>query len=608
MTRELGSDPDRQKSRGELPTGELLFPISAVSDVENDLSARKLIGNYELIRRIGRGGMGEVYLARHRHWTDRRYAIKLMLPGLLRTDALARFETEIKAIGTVRHPNLVFATDAGLYGDAPYLVMEYIAGRDLQTIVNQFGPLPIADACEIIRQACLGIQHAHDRAIVHRDIKPSNLLLSNTGEVKVVDLGLARMKEESSAKQLTTDGSVLGTADYVSPDQWRDSRRVTTKTDIYALGCSLYCLLTGKPPFGWHDTPSVIDKMNAHLHRAPALVHERRPDVPPQLSDLIASALAKDPDQRIASAAELARSLAPFCVGAVLAKYRVVEPAEIDTKQDTEAVVRETDKSHEPRKPSTRMVASFQIGRIGCVMSIGLLLLLAVSPMWMLRSRPPSSVVGPQITPDPFYVERFWDDPDTHQRVRAGRLGQDTWIVYEGELAKVHFRLAEPHLQNCVLVALVPTTTSNKFEVFGPDQFGTAASGELEFPSSTVTNQNFWRFSDGVGLHGYLLIVAVHKLDREKIQLVMAKAPWPAGPTETGLWEILIDEKAATSGRIVREIYRTPTGTRGTRGVKSFDTGTPGRLAEYLLENLPGHTIRGLLFSVNRLRSIDQRK
>jgi serine/threonine protein kinase len=559
--------------------------------------------------------MGEVYLARHRHWTDRRYAIKCIQPGRLKPEALARFQREIAAMGTLEHPHLVFAIDAGMHADAPYLVMEYVPGSDVQSIVNTHSPLPIPDACEIIRQACLGIQHAHDRGIIHRDIKPSNMLLSNECQVKILDLGLARMIDETSSPQLTLDGGIVGTADYLSPDQWRDSRQVTTKTDIYSLGCSLYCLLTGKPPFGWNDASSVVEKMNSHLNDTPVSARERRPEIPLELSDLIGRALAKEPAQRFGTASELAECLNSFSKEAKLSRYRVAELTEIEPENQTSPLSGPLADTNHTRDRASRLklATRFRLGPLGCAFSLTLLLLFSILPRWMMQSKPPilddirSPIPGPPSGATQFDIERYWDDPDTQLRHTGGKIGEDTGVVYAGEMAKIRFHLEPDQAENFLLVSLTPQTRGNP-EIFGPKDMRLTDSGAWEFPGSSTLEAKVWSFSDGIGLHAFLLIVSEGALDRDHIAGVLKQAPWTPEPTERGIWEITIDDVTRDDREMLREIYFTSPRQRSVRSIKSFDTGSAGRLARYLEQALPEHEIHGLVFPVSELKRIDALK
>jgi tRNA A-37 threonylcarbamoyl transferase component Bud32 len=210
-----------------------------------------VLGPYLLLERLGAGGMGQVFKARHR-LMKRLVALKVIRKDRLADpEAVARFQREIRAAAQLSHPNIVIAHDAAQVGDTHFLVMEYVEGTDLARLVKQQGPLPVAQACDYVRQAALGLQHAHERGLVHRDVKPANLLLTRSGVVKVLDVGLARLHPAGgeTVAEVTHEGAVMGTPDYIAPEQACESHTVDIRADIYSLGCTLYHLLTGRCRF-----------------------------------------------------------------------------------------------------------------------------------------------------------------------------------------------------------------------------------------------------------------------------------------------------------------------------------------------------------------------
>jgi serine/threonine-protein kinase len=288
-------------------------------------AAELVIGQYILLERLGQGGMGTVYKARHRVLKAVR-AVKIIRPERLTgPNAVKRFFQEVEAVGKLFHPNIILPHDAGESGGSYFLAMEYVPGADLGRLLDRGGPLPAADAAEYIRQGALALQHAHERGLVHRDIKPANLLVSSAdGRVKLLDLGLARVRaleEEELGPQtaLTQAGAVMGTPDYMAPEQAVDSHGVDTRADIYALGCTLYHILAGQPPF---PGGSVMDKLIAHRSREAKPLEQLRDDLPSGLAALVRKAMAKSVESRYQTPAELASALAPYCSAANPAKPR----------------------------------------------------------------------------------------------------------------------------------------------------------------------------------------------------------------------------------------------------------------------------------------------
>ena len=277
---------------------------------------------YEILAELGRGGMACVYKARDLR-RRRLAAIKVSDPGLARGEIVARFRQEqllALRLPGLRHPNLVAACDAGQVEGVPYLVLELVEGCSLAWLVRQRGPLPVAEACEVARQAALGLQHLHKHGLVHRDVKPANLMLTPSRQVKVLDLGVARLGNGPGQEgPITSPGQFLGTLDYMAPEQCLDSHAVDGRADIYALGCTLYELLTGRPPFAGPAHESVFLKMKAHVEAPVPPVRGRRPEVPEWLAAVLERMLAKDPTGRFVSAAGVVAALQPFAAGADLA-------------------------------------------------------------------------------------------------------------------------------------------------------------------------------------------------------------------------------------------------------------------------------------------------
>jgi serine/threonine-protein kinase len=286
-----------------------LTPFQA-SQVYQGRAQDLLLGSYVLLERLGEGGMGAVFKARNRKF-DRVVAIKLIRKERLNnTDSIRRFQREIRAAALLRHPNIVHALDADEAGGNHLLIMEYVEGIDLARLVKDKGPLSIPLAREYARQTALALAHAHDKGMVHRDIKPSNLLVTREGQIKLLDLGLVRWQtgaDGDSFNTMTDSGVVIGTPDYLAPEQARRSHDVDIRADLYSLGCTLYFLLTGCPPF---PGGTLGEKIAHHLMEEPQPVEQLRPDVPPYLAAVVRKLMAKKPEQRYQNPAETAEVLA----------------------------------------------------------------------------------------------------------------------------------------------------------------------------------------------------------------------------------------------------------------------------------------------------------
>jgi serine/threonine protein kinase len=258
--------------------------------------------------------MGIVYRALHTR-LKKMVAVKVLLTDRVQDPAaVARFHREREAVGKLDHPNLVRALDADEVEGVHFLVMEFCDGIDLACLLRRRRRLPVADACELVRQAAVALHYAHEHGLVHRDIKPSNLMLTQAGQVKVLDLGLALLQGSLSADaRLTTAGLIMGTLDFMAPEQASDAHAIDSRADIYSLGCTLYCLLTDRAPFQEAGTP--LQKIQAHAQAPVPPVRQRRPDVPEALAAVLDRMLAKEPDRRFTTAAEVAVALRPFTAG-----------------------------------------------------------------------------------------------------------------------------------------------------------------------------------------------------------------------------------------------------------------------------------------------------
>ncbi len=269
---------------------------------------------YEILEELGRGGMGVVYKARNT-LMDRLEVLKVVNQQLLGPGAgVERFLREIRSAAKLSHPNIVAAYTAYQIEGALVFAMEYVAGADLAKVVAGRGPLPVANACHYIQQAALGLQHAFEKGMVHRDVKPQNLILhidAKKHTVKILDFGLAKATHEGQDKttRLTVLGKTMGTPDYIAPEQVRDAASADIRADVYSLGCTLYFLLSGEPPFPAHNLHHLL---YAHQSLAATPLNEIRGEVPPELAAVVARMMAKEPAQRYQQPAEVLPALAPF--------------------------------------------------------------------------------------------------------------------------------------------------------------------------------------------------------------------------------------------------------------------------------------------------------
>ncbi len=302
--------PQSLPTRSTLSASATRGPTAAAEPLPEVPSELADHPKFRILRELGRGGMGVIYLAEHRV-LEKPVALKVIHPAVLdHPEALARFLGEAKAAGKLDHPNIARAHDADQAGDLHFLVLEFVEGVSLARLLERKGPLPIAHACHYVRQVALGLQHAFEQGMVHRDIKPQNLMLTPKGQVKVLDFGLARLRSAgASSTRLTQFNSFMGTPEYVAPEQATDARSADTRADIYSLGCTLYALLTGRPPF---QEETIIKLVLAHLEKQPRPLHEVRPEVPSDLSAVVGKMLAKSPAERYQRPIEVAQALAPF--------------------------------------------------------------------------------------------------------------------------------------------------------------------------------------------------------------------------------------------------------------------------------------------------------
>jgi hypothetical protein len=292
-----------------------------------------LLGNYVLLDRIGEGGMGQVFKALHRPM-ERVVAIKMLPASIQRDDdAVARFQREARAAARLLHPNIVTAFDADEAADVHFLVMEFVEGQDLHALVRKRGPLPPEEAISYLLQAARGLAFAHERGIVHRDIKPSNLLVDRAGVVKVLDLGLARItptSNEATQPELTGMGTLMGTIDYMAPEQALSAKHADGRADIYSLGCTLYYLLAGR---AMYDGDTQVARVVAHREQPIPKLSEIQPKIPAPLESVFRKMVAKKPADRYQSMGDVIEDLARCAAALGMA---------VDTKKSSSATRRVT--------------------------------------------------------------------------------------------------------------------------------------------------------------------------------------------------------------------------------------------------------------------------
>jgi tRNA A-37 threonylcarbamoyl transferase component Bud32 len=274
------------------------------------------IGKFKLLERVGVGGMGQVFLCEHM-FMRKRVAVKVLPPAKAdQPAALGRFYREARAAGSLDHPNIVRTHDIDQDGNLHFIVMDYVDGPNLLDVVKKFGPMDLRRAVHYVRQAALGLDYAFRNHLIHRDIKPGNILIDRKGTAKILHMGLARFLNDA-ADQLTMkydDKVVLGTADYVAPEQVANSHSVDIRADVYALGATLYFLLAGHPPF---PVGTVSQKLLWHRTKDPAPIRQLRPEVPDALAVIVGKMMSKDPKARYQTPGQVAAELEQFVTGPV---------------------------------------------------------------------------------------------------------------------------------------------------------------------------------------------------------------------------------------------------------------------------------------------------
>ena len=306
-------------------------PGSAASLTTADLNRSDLtglrLGHYVLGPRIGSGGMGQVFICKH-ETLGKQFALKFMAePARMSSEGTHRFQLEVESLGRLNHPSIVSAVDAGCFNGVHFLVTELVAGNDLSQVVATEGPLGEERACRIFLQVASGLSHAHSHGFVHRDIKPSNLIVDEHGVVRILDFGLVRSQQHST--EMTCPGLLMGTIDFLSPEQAADGRMADHRSDLYSLGCTLLYLLTGKVPYSGDQFCSMPAKIHGHLFLEPAALSNGELQVSSRMETVLARLLQKRPDDRFQSANEVIEFLngdTSFSEQSGLTRAQVIQP------------------------------------------------------------------------------------------------------------------------------------------------------------------------------------------------------------------------------------------------------------------------------------------
>ncbi len=352
-----------------------------------------LMGPYQVLAPIGKGGMGVVYLARDQR-DGRLAALKVLSPRKAEGRMLARFRREMEISRKVNHSNVALTYDSGEYHGAPFIAMEYIPGKTLYRLVQAEGPLRTARAARLFAEAASGLHHAHEKGLVHRDLKPSNLMVTPHDHAKVLDLGLAIIQGEEIGDPAVVGGQgyIVGSMDYIAPEQTTDATKVDRRADVYGLGCCLYFAVSGKPPFPGGTN---VDKIHCHRTQEPVPLLHLNPSLPPDFVRIVRRMTAKDPARRYPTAKAVEEDLRAWAAGEfvqpmdqpedvdfqeAVAVLQAAEPATdvtftnlgiVDWKQATA-------EEEAPTSPSPRRLKRPALWLIALLAGLGLLLIIEV--------------------------------------------------------------------------------------------------------------------------------------------------------------------------------------------------------------------------------------
>ncbi len=528
------------------------------------------IGPYEFLESIGSGGMGTVYRARHTR-LKREVAIKVLREDRLSARQIARFEREIEAIGKVDHPNIVRATEADERDGTLFLVMELVDGANLNRVAMLNAPMRYQDACELIRQTATGLQHAHEHGLVHRDIKPSNLLLTRNGTIKIADLGLAMLRAEDEVEPLTALGAVMGTPDYLAPEQWEDTSNVDIRADIYSTGCTLYYLLAGRAPFQDGQHTSAASKMKAHFQEEPT---EIKRELPAELLVLLKGCLAKSPNDRPDTPGELARALQPFTAEANL--QRLI----LDADGETLSMLVETpDQAKlstmpEMQTPSRSISRCWVFGMLaaGCAITV-------LSALWQLGGGAPDHQSASPIVDLKVIHYQYDAQSDTQQRVGQIDDQYETVAVYDE--VRVEITSSAP-----AWLLLIALNTDGTVQSCFPSGAGPKEQADtVVYPARS---DEFFSLADGPGQQG-LVVLALSKPfgSWQELQRSMPELAWKH-VDDAGVWRF--------DGNTSRQIFPDDERPRGK--VVRHNSAEFHRICTQLMEHPNVLVVRGIAFSV----------
>jgi serine/threonine protein kinase len=424
----LETCPACQQTVEESPSDTFLNALQAARPGAETMVPPELANHprFRIVRELGRGGMGVVYLAEHR-LMERQVAIKVLDRSLVDNPArLERCRREVRAASKLDHPNIVRAFDAERAGDLHLLIMEYIDGLSLAELVERRGPLAVAESSHYIRQAALALQHAYENGMVHRDLKPQNvMLLPENGLIKVLDFGLAKLGSERQAgKGLTAVNTVMGTPEYMAPEQANDAGQTDIRADIYSLGCTLYYLLAGRPPF---VAPTPMQTILAHMKKDAAPLHAMRSDVSVELSSIVGKMVSKDPARRYPIPRDVAEALAPFGQPGQTAAKATTPLEWLRTPEWSAAVLEEgsrtPDSAPRGRKWQNRSLAA---------LAVFLLLVMAILTIPLTSNKQPGKQKVAKLVRELGHMvaatktcKRFFFPNADHQDLPAGRVSLD---------------------------------------------------------------------------------------------------------------------------------------------------------------------------------------